>query len=169
MFDRFTTGLRFLEQLLTKLESEDGKTMTSSISFCHIWPNLVAVACHYSGQDRLQVVCLLLRLLVVMKNCHFEGEKPDLSALKPLWQLYTTLGKEYGKIVSSPLPSSSLFSPSKENKNKPQQTIAPVILRSLTELFLTVETLAEVCPSSSLHSFLIHSLCRDGECLRIWW
>ena len=71
-------------------------------------------------------------------------ERPDLSALKPLWQLYTTLVKEYGILhsncgtVLTPPPTSA------ENKNKSQQTIAPLILRSLTELFLNVENLAEV-------------------------
>ena len=36
---------------------------------------------------------------------------------------------------------------SAENKTKSQQTIAPLILRSLTELFLNVENLAEVYTS----------------------
>jgi hypothetical protein len=119
---RFTTGLKFLKQLLTVAESEERKASTIPLS--KIWPNLIVVACHYTGQERLMIVCLLLRLLAIMRECP-SLEKLDLSALKPLWQLYTTLVKEY------------------ENKTKSQQTIAPLILRSLTELFLNVENLAE--------------------------
>ncbi|CAI8006132.1 Zinc finger ZZ-type and EF-hand domain-containing protein 1 [Geodia barretti] len=119
---RFTAGLKFLKQLLTVAESGERKASTIPIS--KIWPNLIVVACHYTGQERLMIVCLLLRLLAVMRECPSQ-ERLDLSALKPLWQLYTTLVKEY------------------ENKNKSQQTIAPLILRSLTELFLNVENLAE--------------------------
>lgn len=66
-----------------------------------LWRQLIAVACQHTGHERLKVIGLLMEL-INMQGTGKEGEeerrkKMELSALKPLWQLYTTVIKEYGE------------------------------------------------------------------------
>jgi len=78
---------------------------------------------------------LLLRLLLVVSGQALdsdgsysepmeENERPDLSLLKPLWSLYTSMLEKEGGSSSAP-------------------TLVPPVLRGLTELFLVVENLAQ--------------------------
>jgi hypothetical protein len=91
---RFSTGLQFLDHLLSQA-LEGGGPLTRCIPLAQLWPNLIAVACQHTGRERLKVIRLLLRMLAKMKEIAIQ-ERPDLSALKPLWQFYTTLLKDYG-------------------------------------------------------------------------
>lgn len=65
-----------------------------------LWPLLIGVACQHTGQERLKVIGLLMELINFQCR-EGEGErwkkKMQLSDLKPLWQLYTTVIKEFGK------------------------------------------------------------------------
>jgi hypothetical protein len=116
---RFTTGLRFLLQLLTEAESGEGEVQATCVPVSQLWPNLIAVACHATGQDRLKVIRLLLQLLALTTEGP-AGERPDLSALRPLWQLYTTLVKDYGAHHHLHLsPSISLLCPHREQQQVP--------------------------------------------------
>ncbi len=65
-----------------------------------LWPLLIAVACQHTGQERLKVIGLLMDIIGMLGE-DGAGDKwkkrLELSALKPLWQLYTTIIKEYGE------------------------------------------------------------------------
>ncbi|KAI8488213.1 Zinc finger ZZ-type and EF-hand domain-containing protein 1 [Branchiostoma belcheri] len=86
---RFNTGYVILNTLLSK-----------STVFCHLpikllWEWLVQVACRQTSQQRLKVVELLLRILTACSLRSYGNAPPDqdidLSLLKPLWKLYTTI------------------------------------------------------------------------------
>lgn len=77
-----------------------------SLPLSRLWPILIGVACKYTGPNRLKVVKLLVRLVGLQTSEHAGTEdsdttvvskdRLDLTALKPLWQLYTTLNSTYG-------------------------------------------------------------------------
>ncbi len=99
---RFDTGHSILEQLLCR---DSAPIPTPSLPLSRLWPLLIAVACKYTGAQRLKVVKLLMRLVGLQSSGKSEGgdtvvvskDRLELSALKPLWQLYTTLIKTYGE------------------------------------------------------------------------
>ncbi len=62
-----------------------------------LWPHLICVACQYNGRERMKVVSLLMEM-VNLQNKEVKKEKRlELSALKPLWQLYVNITKNYGE------------------------------------------------------------------------
>ena len=61
-----------------------------------LWPLLIGVACQHTGKERLKVVGLLMEIINLQSKEGDEKKRLELSALKPLWQLYTTITKEYG-------------------------------------------------------------------------
>ena len=66
-----------------------------------LWPLLISVACQHTGRQRLKVIGLLMEIINLQSVDGGEEKmkkKMQLSALKPLWQLYTTIIKEYGKM-----------------------------------------------------------------------
>ena len=65
---RFTAGLMFLQQLVIEAEEEKEGKMLSCVPFTQIWLNLIVSACQLTGQERLKIVHLLLRLLAMMKD-----------------------------------------------------------------------------------------------------
>ena len=83
-------------------------------------------------------------------------DRLDLTALKPLWQLYSTLMKQYGLCIYqlTPLQGSAVLMTVcvcvcvcvVDDKTKTQEQMAPEIIRAFTELFFIVENLAEVRP-----------------------
>ena len=79
-------------------------------------------------------------------------DRLDLTALKPLWQLYSTLMKQYGLSIYqlTPLQGSAVLMTVcvcvVDDKSKTQEQMAPEIIRAFTELFFIVENLAEVRP-----------------------
>ena len=103
---RFDTGHSILRRLLC----ED---VSSKFSHClplsQLWPLLIAVACKYTGSQRLSVVKLLMTIVNTQSSNKssvrgsdvvvVSKDRLELSALKPLWQLYTTLIKMYGKLA----------------------------------------------------------------------
>ena len=64
-----------------------------------LWPLLIAVSCQQTGQERLKVIGLLMDIVCLMSEGADEKWKVKLklSALKSLWQLYTTIIKEFGE------------------------------------------------------------------------
>ena len=68
-----------------------------------LWPLLIAVSCQHTGQERLKVIGLLMDIVCLMSEGADEKWKAKLklSALKPLWQLYTTVIKEFGEGLGS--------------------------------------------------------------------
>ena len=73
------------------------------------------------------------------------GGRLELAALKPLWQLYTTMMKDFGKDGERErsLEMTGMHSIA-DKRSKNNNLLAPEIIRALTELFLTVENLAQV-------------------------
>lgn len=127
---RFKTGFTMLNAML----SLDNK-VARSLPLKKLWVWLVSVACCQTGQQRLMATGLLLRLLLVVSgqvlnrdgSCSIPMEtndRPDLSLLRPLWSLYTSMLEKEGGSVSVP-------------------TLVSPVLRGLTELFLMVENLAQ--------------------------
>ena len=77
-----------------------------SLPLPHLWTLLITVACQHKGAERIKVVRLLQEIVNRQMAAAESADsaavsKLELSALKPLWQLYTTLVKEYGKIILS--------------------------------------------------------------------
>ena len=64
-----------------------------------LWPLLIAVSCQHTGQERLKIIGLLMDIVCLMSERADEKWKAKLklSALKPLWQLCTTVIKEFGE------------------------------------------------------------------------
>ncbi|XP_022784131.1 zinc finger ZZ-type and EF-hand domain-containing protein 1-like [Stylophora pistillata] len=127
---RFKTGFTMLNAML----SLDNK-VARSLPLKKLWVWLVSVACCQTGQQRLMATGFLLRLLLVVSgqvlnrdgSCSIPMEtndRPDLSLLRPLWSLYTSMLEKEGGSVSVP-------------------TLVSPVLRGLTELFLMVENLAQ--------------------------
>ncbi|XP_064406559.1 zinc finger ZZ-type and EF-hand domain-containing protein 1-like isoform X2 [Halichondria panicea] len=143
---RFDTGHSILEQLLCR---DSAPIPAPSLPLSRLWPLLIVVACKYTGAQRLKVVKLLMRLVGLQSSGRSEGgdtvvvskDRLELSALKPLWQLYTTLIKTY------------------EEKTKGQQLLSPEIIRVFTELFLTIENLAEEWGIS--HDLMIRTITKE--------
>lgn len=77
---RFQTGFEILKQMLA-----DEQALTH-LPLPDIWEWQVGVACRQTGNQRLKAVHLLLRLL----QCPSQWAC-DLTLLRPLWQLFTTM------------------------------------------------------------------------------
>ncbi|XP_078346247.1 zinc finger ZZ-type and EF-hand domain-containing protein 1-like isoform X2 [Oculina patagonica] len=127
---RFKTGFTVLNAMLS-LDNQ----VARSLPLKKLWVWLVSVACCQTGQQRLMATGLLLRLLLVVSGQAMDrdgscsapmetSDRPDLSLLKPLWSLYTSMLEKEGGSGSAP-------------------TLVPPVLRGLTELFLVVENLAQ--------------------------
>uniref|UniRef100_A0A673GTT3 Zinc finger ZZ-type and EF-hand domain-containing protein 1-like n=1 Tax=Sinocyclocheilus rhinocerous TaxID=307959 RepID=A0A673GTT3_9TELE len=106
---RFQTGFEILKQMLA-----DEQALTH-LPLADIWEWQVGVACRQTGNQRLKAIHLLLRLLQC-PGC-------DLTLLRPLWQLFTTM--ESGLIQD---PTSI--------------TVLLPLHRALTELFFIAEAKA---------------------------
>ena len=52
-----------MKQLLSEVGEEEGERLTCCIPLTQLWPNLIAVACHHTGHERLKVINLLLHLV----------------------------------------------------------------------------------------------------------
>ncbi|XP_068674922.1 zinc finger ZZ-type and EF-hand domain-containing protein 1-like [Montipora foliosa] len=127
---RFKTGFTVLNAMLSL-----DNNIARSLPLKNLWVWLVSVACGQTGQQRLMATGLLLRLLLVVSgqaldsdgSCSApvdDNERPDLSLLKPLWSLYTSMLEKEANSTSAP-------------------TLVSPVLRGLTELFLVVENLAQ--------------------------
>lgn len=127
---RFKTGFTVLNAMLSL-----DNNVARSLPLKKLWVWLVSITCSQTGQQRLMATGLLLRLLLVVSGQALDSdgsrsapvddsERPDLSILKPLWSLYTSMLEKEANSTSAP----SLVSP---------------VLRGLTELFLVVENLAQ--------------------------
>jgi hypothetical protein len=95
LYSRFETGYLILSLLMDKKEE-----LLNWLPVEQLWPLLIAVACQHTGQERLKVIGLLMDVICLMSTegaCEKWKAKLNLSALKPLWQLYTTVIKEYGE------------------------------------------------------------------------
>uniref|UniRef100_A0A673IS37 Zinc finger ZZ-type and EF-hand domain-containing protein 1-like n=1 Tax=Sinocyclocheilus rhinocerous TaxID=307959 RepID=A0A673IS37_9TELE len=109
---RFQTGFEILKQMLAD------KQALSHLPLADIWEWQVGVACRQTGNQRLKAIHLLLRLL----QCPSQWAC-DLTLLRPLWQLFTTM--ESGLIQD---PTSI--------------TVLLPLHRALTELFFIAEVKA---------------------------
>ena len=92
---RFETGYHILRVLMDRK-----KLFLDWLPVDRLWSLLIAVACQHTGSERLQVITLLMEIvnLLSMEDVKEKWKKKvELSALKPLWQLYTTLVKECGE------------------------------------------------------------------------
>ena len=84
---------------------EEVASISLTLPLARLWTHLIMVACQHKGQERIKVVKLLQELvnrqLVAAESADLgaAGQRLELSALKPLWQLYTTLVKEYGECL----------------------------------------------------------------------
>uniref|UniRef100_A0A8C1N781 Zinc finger, ZZ-type with EF hand domain 1 n=1 Tax=Cyprinus carpio TaxID=7962 RepID=A0A8C1N781_CYPCA len=106
---RFQTGFEILKQMLANEQA------LTHLPLADIWEWQVGVACRQTGNQRLKAIHLLLRLLQC-PGC-------DLTLLRPLWQLFTTM--ESGLIQD---PTSI--------------TVLLPLHRALTELFFIAEAKA---------------------------
>ncbi|XP_060768529.1 zinc finger ZZ-type and EF-hand domain-containing protein 1 isoform X2 [Neoarius graeffei] len=109
---RFQTGFEILKQMLF-----DDQAL-AHLPLADIWEWQVGVACRQTGSQRLKAIHLLLRILQrpTQWGC-------DLTLLKPLWQLFTTM--EGGV-----------------NQDPTSITVLLPLHRALTELFFIAETKA---------------------------
>ena len=102
---RFDTSYSLLRILL---EDQSKKTITSPtwLPIVKLWPSLIAAACDLTGEERIKLIGLLLQVLCLNSKIGSTNgasvaagvQKLDLTLLKPLWSLYTTMSKEYGVI-----------------------------------------------------------------------
>ncbi|KAM9386110.1 zinc finger ZZ-type and EF-hand domain-containing protein 1 [Pholidichthys leucotaenia] len=109
---RFQTGFEILKQMLADDQ------VISQLPLADMWEWQVGVACRQTGNQRLRAIHLLLRLLQCQSQTACE-----LTLLRPLWQLFTSM----------------------ENNLKQDPTSIIVLLplhRALTELFFFAETRA---------------------------
>lgn len=162
---RLDTGHSILQSLLCD------DSLARCLPLNQVWTALVAAACQHTGAERLKVVNLLMQLISIHGKKSTEETtktKLELSALKPIWQLYTTMIKKFGWCFWTLLLLCTIlylysriflsfyvqtwYSADAEVKTK--QMLAPEIVRVLTELFLTVEDLSEVRLSIKLISLL---------------
>lgn len=94
---RFDTSYSLLRILLNGASTSESPTTTLlSLPLVQLWPKLIAAACELTGEQRLKVVGLLLQFLHLSSNGSTE-RRLDLTLLKPLWTLYTTMTKQEGK------------------------------------------------------------------------
>ena len=93
-FHRFDTGFLILSLLMDRKEE-----LVNWLPVEQLWPLLIAVSCQHTGQERLKVIGLLMDIVCLMSEGADEKWKAKLklSTLKPLWQLYTTVIKEFGE------------------------------------------------------------------------
>eukprot|EP00731_Ephydatia_muelleri_P019637 Em0012g462a len=132
---RFDTGYSILRALLSEEKDIIFKQIYSLLPLSDLWSNLICLACQVTGKQRLKILGLLVRLVQLCKTPAPQStdattmvsglERLNLSALKPLWQLYTKLIEDY------------------ERKERTGYIRAPEIVRAMTELFFVVENLAE--------------------------
>ena len=111
---RFNTSYSLLRILLGDPSdlTTSGTPPISSLPVITLWPKLIAAACELTGDQRLKVVGLLLQLLH-LNSSRMEGEatatssspRLDLTLLKPLWSLYTSMTKTEGESVCVTLHS----------------------------------------------------------------
>ncbi|XP_023145659.2 zinc finger ZZ-type and EF-hand domain-containing protein 1 [Amphiprion ocellaris] len=109
---RFQTGFEILKQMLAD------EQVLCHMPLADIWEWQVGVACRQTGNQRLKAVHLLLRLLQCQSQTACE-----LTLLRPLWQLFTSM----------------------ENSLSQDPTSITVLLplhRALTELFFIAEARA---------------------------
>ncbi|KAI5089285.1 zinc finger ZZ-type and EF-hand domain-containing protein 1 isoform X2, partial [Silurus meridionalis] len=109
---RFQTGFEILKQMLA-----DDQAL-AHLPLADIWEWQVGVACRQTGSQRLKAIHLLLRIL----QCSTQWGC-DLTLLRPLWQLFTTM--EGGL-----------------NQDPTSITVLLPLHRALTELFFIAETKA---------------------------
>ncbi|XP_053474575.1 zinc finger ZZ-type and EF-hand domain-containing protein 1 isoform X2 [Ictalurus furcatus] len=109
---RFQTGFEILKQMLA-----DDQAL-GHLPLADIWEWQVGVACRQTGSQRLKAIHLLLRIL----QCPTQWGC-DLTLLRPLWQLFTTM--EGGV-----------------NQDPTCITVLLPLHRALTELFFIAETKA---------------------------
>ncbi|XP_047665094.1 zinc finger ZZ-type and EF-hand domain-containing protein 1 isoform X2 [Tachysurus fulvidraco] len=109
---RFQTGFEILKQMLA-----DDQAL-AHLPLAVIWEWQVSVACRQTGSQRLKAIHLLLRIL----QCPTQWGC-DLTLLRPLWQLFTTM--ESGV-----------------NHDPTSITVLLPLHRALTELFFVAETKA---------------------------
>eukprot|EP00731_Ephydatia_muelleri_P019712 Em0012g537a len=132
---RFDTGYSILRALLSEEKDIMFKQIYSLLPLSDLWSNLICLACQVTGKQRLKILGLLVRLVQLCKTPAPQStdattmvsglERLNLSALKPLWQLYTKLIEDY------------------ERKERTGYIRVPEIVRAMTELFFVVENLAE--------------------------
>lgn len=89
---RFNTGFKILSLLLSKGD------FVEWLPVQQLWSLLISVACQHTGKERLQVISLLLEMINLQQqpSSRLRKGRLELSALKPLWQLYTTIVKDCG-------------------------------------------------------------------------
>ncbi|XP_058857578.1 zinc finger ZZ-type and EF-hand domain-containing protein 1-like isoform X1 [Acipenser ruthenus] len=109
---RFQTGFEILKVMLVD------ERAFHHLPLADIWEWQVGVACRQTGNLRLKAIHLLLRILV----CSSESGC-DLTLLRPLWQLFTTMESS---LCQDPTSISVLLP----------------LHRALTELFFTAESRA---------------------------
>ena len=116
-----------------------------------------------TGKQRLKILGLLVRLVQLCKTPAPQStdattmvsglERLNLSALKPLWQLYTKLIEDYGQQIYMYIILCKMcfyvyvcvcMCICVERKERTGYIRAPEIVRAMTELFFVVENLAEV-------------------------
>ncbi|TRY99292.1 hypothetical protein DNTS_003987 [Danionella cerebrum] len=120
---RFQTGFEILKQMLADEQALEHLPLTD------IWEWQVGVACRQTGNQRLKAVHLLLRLL----HCPSKWGC-DLTLLRPLWQLFTTMESS----LSQDPTSISVLLP---------------LHRALTELFFIAE--AKAMEQNVLQEYLL--------------
>ena len=106
---RFETSYSLLHILLgSPTATPTYEAPSTLLPIVKLWPNLIAAACELTGEQRIKVIGILLQLLLWNSSAQkVEGggasagsgtsQRLDLTMLKPLWSLYTTTSKEYGK------------------------------------------------------------------------
>ncbi|XP_006821822.1 zinc finger ZZ-type and EF-hand domain-containing protein 1-like [Saccoglossus kowalevskii] len=123
---RFETGYVMLNTILTESLQPHRKLPQDEL-----WCWLVYVSCRQTGQQRLKVIQLMLRILQLLSKSTQQmtaampidkSLTPDLTLLRPLWLLLNKMAKETPKDSAA--------------------KILPPVQRALTELFLLAENLA---------------------------
>ncbi|KAJ8412355.1 hypothetical protein AAFF_G00126910 [Aldrovandia affinis] len=109
---RFQTGFEILKQMLSDVQALGHLPLTD------IWEWQVGVACRQTGNQRLKAIHLLLRILHCPSQCGC-----DLTLLRPLWQLFSTMESGLSQDPTS-------------------ITVLLPLHRALTELFFIAETKA---------------------------
>ncbi|RXM95626.1 Zinc finger ZZ-type and EF-hand domain-containing protein 1 [Acipenser ruthenus] len=141
---RFQTGFEILKVMLAD------ERAFHHLPLADIWEWQVGVACRQTGNLRLKAIHLLLRILV----CSSESGC-DLTLLRPLWQLFTTMESS---LCQDPTSISVLLP----------------LHRALTELFFTAESRAIVsaeCLCRSVYyllcaNHLFNNLFKSVQCSR---
>ncbi|KAG9341464.1 hypothetical protein JZ751_019274 [Albula glossodonta] len=109
---RFQTGFEILKQMLS-----DDQAL-GHLPLADIWEWQVGVACRQTGNQRLKAIHLLLRILHCPSQCGC-----DLTLLRPLWQLFSSMESGLSQDPTS-------------------ITVLLPLHRALTELFFIAESRA---------------------------